>query len=74
MITWRAIGSLTFALSLPQTTFDTEPSYSYEEEHSEYLPQHPEAEQPAFKFMERESDWELPQHARNSSTGLSLVL
>ncbi len=37
------------------TTFDTEPSYSYDEEPSGYSPQRAEAEQPAFEFMERES-------------------
>ena len=56
--------------SLQHTTFDTEPSYSLEEEHSGYSPQRAEAEQPAFEFMERESDWELPQHARSSSAGM----
>ena len=73
MLIWRAIYSLTCVLPLQQTTFDTEPSYSYEEEHSEFPLQLPQAEQPAFEFMERESDWEHPQHARNSSAGLSLV-
>ncbi len=56
--------------SLQHTTFDTEPSYSLEEEHSGYSPQHAEAEQPAFEFMERESDWELPKHTRSSSAGM----
>ena len=56
-------------LSLQQTTFDTEPSYSYDAEDAAYSPQQAEAGQPAFEFMERESDWGLPQHARSSSAG-----
>ena len=59
----------TLLCPLQHTTFDTEPSYSYDEEPSGYSPQRGESEQPAFEFMERESDWEVPQHGRTSSAG-----
>ena len=58
---------------MQHTTFDTEPSYSYDEEPSGYSPQRAEADQPAFEFMERESDWEVPQHGRTSSAGRLLI-